>query len=160
MRVVTSSFDPYGLGLENFDVIGKYRTMDPEGRPIDASVTLPANAGGAEVLDAAGMADASLPATRFVSCMTKNFIAFALAEGSAALDSCATVAIKDRFDKSDKSFSSMIREIALSKTLGTRAPGARRMRSYRFARRSFLAGIGGAVGLEVLLQNLEASAQG
>ncbi len=34
------------------------------------------------------------------------------------------------------------------------------MRSYRFARRSFLAGIGGAVGLKVLLQNLEASAQG
>lgn len=33
-------------------------------------------------------------------------------------------------------------------------------RSYRFARRSFLAGIGGAVGLKVLLGNLEAMAQG
>ncbi len=118
------SFDPYGVGLENFDVIGKYRTMDPEGRPIDASVTLPANAGGAAVTDAAGMADALASGGTFVSCMTKNFIAFALAEGSAALDSCATVAIKDRFDEGDKSFSSMIREIALSKTLGTRAPGA------------------------------------
>lgn len=34
------------------------------------------------------------------------------------------------------------------------------MRSYRFARRSFLAGIGGAFGLQTLLNNLEAAAQG
>ena len=33
-------------------------------------------------------------------------------------------------------------------------------RSYRIARRSFLAGIGGAFGLKVLLRNIEASAQG
>lgn len=32
-------------------------------------------------------------------------------------------------------------------------------RSYRLARRSFLAGIGGAVGLKILLRNLEAAAQ-
>jgi len=35
-----------------------------------------------------------------------------------------------------------------------------RARSYRLARRSFLAGVGGAVGLYTLLKNLEASAQG
>jgi hypothetical protein len=34
------------------------------------------------------------------------------------------------------------------------------MKSYRFARRSFLSAVGGAVGLKVLLQNLEAMAQG
>jgi hypothetical protein len=34
------------------------------------------------------------------------------------------------------------------------------MRSYRLARRSFLAGIGGAFGLEVLLRDMEAAAQG
>jgi hypothetical protein len=34
------------------------------------------------------------------------------------------------------------------------------MQSYRFARRSFLASIGGAFGLEILLRNMEASAQG
>ena len=34
------------------------------------------------------------------------------------------------------------------------------MRSYRFARRSFLAGIGGAFGLKIMLDNLEAMAQG
>ena len=34
------------------------------------------------------------------------------------------------------------------------------MRSYRFARRSFLASVGGAVGLNILLSNFEAMAQG
>jgi hypothetical protein len=34
------------------------------------------------------------------------------------------------------------------------------MMSYKFARRSFLRGIGGAVGLKVMLRNIEASAQG
>ena len=34
------------------------------------------------------------------------------------------------------------------------------MRSYRFARRSFLAGIGGAFGIGALLRNIEAAAQG
>src|SRR5436190_24103844 len=34
------------------------------------------------------------------------------------------------------------------------------MRSYRFARRSFLVGIGGAFGLEILLRNMEAAAEG
>ena len=34
------------------------------------------------------------------------------------------------------------------------------MTSYRFARRSFLTAVGGAVGLKVLLRNLESSAQG
>lgn len=37
---------------------------------------------------------------------------------------------------------------------------ARSHRSYRFARRSFLAGIGGAFGLKVMLRNIEAAAQG
>jgi Protein of unknown function (DUF1552) len=34
------------------------------------------------------------------------------------------------------------------------------MRSYRFARRAFLASVGGAFGLEIMLRNLEAAAQG
>ena len=34
------------------------------------------------------------------------------------------------------------------------------MMSYRFARRSFLSAIGGAAGLEILLRNMEAGAQG
>ncbi len=36
-----TSFDPYGLALENYNAIGQWRTADEMNRPIDASVTLP-----------------------------------------------------------------------------------------------------------------------
>ncbi|MFT6179247.1 MAG: cytochrome c553 [Akkermansiaceae bacterium] len=33
--------DPLGFGLENFDAIGRWRTQDANGKPIDSSATLP-----------------------------------------------------------------------------------------------------------------------
>ncbi|HEX3776560.1 MAG TPA: DUF1592 domain-containing protein [Polyangiaceae bacterium] len=36
-----ASLDPYGLALENFDAIGKYRATYPDGSAIDASTSLP-----------------------------------------------------------------------------------------------------------------------
>jgi mono/diheme cytochrome c family protein len=33
--------DPLGFGLENFDAIGRWRTKDANGKPIDSSATLP-----------------------------------------------------------------------------------------------------------------------
>ena len=33
--------DPLGFALENFDAIGRWRTVDEGGTPIDASGTLP-----------------------------------------------------------------------------------------------------------------------
>lgn len=35
-------FDPYGLALEHFDPVGRYREKYPDGSPIDASLDLPA----------------------------------------------------------------------------------------------------------------------
>src|SRR5262249_22747489 len=43
-------FDPFGMVLEPYDAVGRFRTMDLEGRPIDASWTttvLPQSVGGA-----------------------------------------------------------------------------------------------------------------
>ena len=52
------SFDPYGISLENFDVVGRFRTMDAQGRPIDPSVTLPPVAGGTLATNAVEMGQA------------------------------------------------------------------------------------------------------
>ncbi|HEY1120503.1 MAG TPA: DUF1592 domain-containing protein, partial [Haloferula sp.] len=35
--------DPLGFGLENFDAIGRWRTQDANGNPIDSKATLPGN---------------------------------------------------------------------------------------------------------------------
>lgn len=117
-------FDPYGLVLDNFDIIGKYRTVDPEGRPIDASVTLPAEAGGAMVADAAGLANELVVSGVFARCMARNMIGYALAEGQVAMNSCSVQAVVDAFNQTDKTFTSLVREVAVSQTLAQRTAGA------------------------------------
>jgi hypothetical protein len=73
-----NSIDPIGLGLENFDGIGLYRTMEA-GMTIDISGKLPDGtmfAGPAEL--AAILKD---PARGFDTCMTRNMLTFMVGRG-------------------------------------------------------------------------------
>jgi hypothetical protein len=120
------NFDPFGLTLENFDGIGQYRSVDDKGRPIDASVTLPSQLGCAPAANAVEMAGVLAGGTAFASCFAKNVLSFALAENasSAAATSCATRAIVDRFVAAGEgTFTSLVREIAVSQTMSARNPG-------------------------------------
>ena len=51
------SFDPYGLVLDWYDVVGRYRTVDDLGKPVDGHTTLPADVGGQTVTTAVELAD-------------------------------------------------------------------------------------------------------
>jgi hypothetical protein len=120
------NFDPFGLTLENFDGIGQYRTNDDKGRPIDASVVLPPRLGCAPAANAVEMAAVLGKGTAFASCFAKNVLSFALAENAstAAATSCATQAIVDRFVAAGEgTFTSLVREIAVSQTMSARNPG-------------------------------------
>jgi hypothetical protein len=121
------SFDPYGLSLENYDGIGQYRTVDDMNRPIDASVTLPALAGGAMVANAVEMGKALAAGGGFAKCVAKNMINFALAETPAtpiATDGCAVRNVSDPFTATgDGTFASLVRGIAISTTLASRTGG-------------------------------------
>src|SRR6185295_954672 len=77
------NFDAYGLALDSYDSIGRYRTMDPQGRPIDPSVTLPDTAGGGLAKDTIDMETQVANAPGFASCVAKNMLNWALAEGSS-----------------------------------------------------------------------------
>jgi hypothetical protein len=119
------TFDAYGLVLENFDILARYRTMDEKNRLIDASAKLPANAGGAMVQNAAEMAAAVATNGAFASCLAKNLLLFGLAEPVAlTTDSCATRAVMTTFKNgTDQSFAALVRAVAASKPIGTRSPG-------------------------------------
>lgn len=122
-----ANFDGFGLPLERFDSIGRTRTMDLEGRTVDDAWTtayLPDIAGAVEVRNASEMAQAIVESGAIQACMAKNFIEFALADtsqGGAPLESCAVKAVVERFNAGDRSFVSLIREIAASNTLAVRA---------------------------------------
>ncbi len=116
------SIDPYGLALDNFDVIGKYRTADPEGRPINAAVELP---DGTLTNTLPELANVVALNGQFATCMAKHLIDYALAEVSEDLpaDSCTVKAVMDRFNSTPQTFTDLIREIAVSPTLATRLAG-------------------------------------
>jgi hypothetical protein len=117
------AFDPYGLSLDNFDVIGRFRTMDAEGRPIDASVTLPPIAGSKLVMNAVEMGKALADSGAFSSCVGSKLLTYALAETGVSGTSCAAKAVANSFAKSDQSFTALVRAVALSKTLTQRSGG-------------------------------------
>jgi hypothetical protein len=121
------SFDPYGLALENYDGIGRYRTADDKGRPIDAAVTLPPLAGGAMVRNAIELGAALAQGGTFANCIAKNLLNFALAETPStpiATNACAVRNVSDAFAASgDGTFGALVRTIAVSTTLAARTGG-------------------------------------
>jgi uncharacterized protein DUF1592/uncharacterized protein DUF1588/uncharacterized protein DUF1595 len=128
-----TGFDPYGLALSNFDAIGRFTSMDAKGRVIDASVTLPPNAGGKQVTSATEMADALASGGTFAACMAKNVMLYALAEvpdegasqASVSVTGCATQSIASGFAKTGQSFSDLVEQVAVSNTLGQRTAGVK-----------------------------------
>lgn len=119
-----SNFDAYGLALQNFDIIGKFTTADSEGRPVNTTVTLPAAVGGATVQNAAQMAKSMAETGQFSTCMARNLLTFAMAEGAQVYpNSCSTQSIAQAYKTSDQSFSSMVRAVATSKAFTFRTAG-------------------------------------
>lgn len=117
-------FDPYGVALDQFDIIGRYREVDDAGRPIDPSVALPPDAGGVTVVNAAEMADVMAQTEAFTTCMAKNLLAYALAEGGTSTTSCATQSIVQGFAASEGTFDALVTEVAAAEAFATRIANA------------------------------------
>jgi hypothetical protein len=117
------SFDPFGIALENFDTIGRFRTVDDHQKPINASVTLPASAGGGVAQNAVEMGQALATSGAFSACAATKLLTYALAETGVKGNSCATKAVAERFKATDQSFAALVREVAISKTLTHRSGG-------------------------------------
>jgi hypothetical protein len=122
------SFDPYGVALENYDLVGRYRTEDDQGRPIDPSVTLPPQIGGGDAMDMVDVANKIAGTGAFTKCMGRNLINYALADtsaGAAEISSCAAQGVADAYAASgDPTFTSLVRAVAASTTFANRSEGA------------------------------------
>lgn len=117
-------FDAYGLALDAYDIIGRFRTADPEGRPIDPSVTLPPLFNNDVASNAVEMQAKIAANPGFDACFTRNMLNWALAEGSQLTPtSCATESIVDGYSTTDKTLSSLLREVAMSRSFTHRNAG-------------------------------------
>jgi mono/diheme cytochrome c family protein len=103
--------DPIGLALENFDAVGKWRTLGESSAPIDASGTLP---GGMPFDGPAGLRQALLGSDRFVATLTEKMLTYALGRGLEHYDAPAIRAILREAAPGGYRLSSLIVEIVRS----------------------------------------------
>lgn len=97
--------DPVGFSLENYDAVGRWRTMDA-GVPVDSSGGF---SDGSEFMGVEGLEAAMMKRPEvFVRTLTEKLITFALGRGIEPSDAAAIREIVRRSEKEDFRFSSLI----------------------------------------------------
>jgi hypothetical protein len=123
-----ATFDAYGVALENYDLIGRYRETDDAGRVIDSSVTLPYQIGGGDAANMVEVAQKIAETSVFAKCMGRNLVNYALADtsaGAAQINDCSSQHVADAFTADPaQTFSSLVKSVATSATFATRSQGA------------------------------------
>ena len=98
--------DPIGFALDNFDAVGRWRTVDESAAPIDASGVFP---DGTKFEGVAELQQLLLSRTeRFVSTLTENLLTYSLGRSLAYYDAPTVRAIVRDAARSDYAFSSLI----------------------------------------------------
>jgi hypothetical protein len=114
-----SMMDPLGLALENFDAVGKWRTLGEGSLPIDASGVMP---GGAAFDGPAGLRQELLNSERFVAALTEKMLTYALGRGLEYYDAPAVRAILKDASASDYRLQALIAGIVQSTPFRMRRP--------------------------------------
>jgi len=98
--------DPLGFALENFDAVGKWRTVDIDGTPIDASASLP---DGTTFTGSAEMRNLLLTRREeFVGAFVDKLLTYALGRGTEYYDMPSERAIMHQAAANDYRWSSLI----------------------------------------------------
>jgi hypothetical protein len=119
------SFDQYGLTMEHYDSIGRYRANYPDGTPIDSSVTLPQDLGAVSVQGVTDMANALAQNPIFATCVAEQLVGYSVGYelNSDASNDCGIQAIYKSYKNGGSgTFSDMIRAIATSDAFLVRTP--------------------------------------
>ena len=103
--------DPLGLSLENFDAIGKWRTLGESSAIIDASGRLP---DGTPFDGPAGLREALLRSDRFVATLTEKMLTYAIGRGLEYYDAPAVRAILRAAAPQDYRVSSIVAAVVRS----------------------------------------------
>jgi hypothetical protein len=115
-----AKMDPLGFGLENFDAIGRFRSADSLGMPIDATDTLP---DGARFTNPAELRAALLARPDvFVTTFTEKLLTYALGRGLRHTDMPAVREIVRRAASQGYRFSAVIDAITTSQPFLFKSP--------------------------------------
>jgi hypothetical protein len=115
--------DPMGLGLENFDGIGRWREKEKD-RPVDASGTLPGGQSFRGPVELIGILAKKQDAFR--RHFAETLLAYALGRGLEYYDRCAIDRILDGTRRGDDRFAALVTEIVRSDPFLLRRGGGNR----------------------------------
>jgi hypothetical protein len=118
-----AQFDPFGLALESYDGIGRYRTMDEAGTAIDPSIDLSAFMDyglGAKATGIVDLAQQIKASGKFATCLASQIMTYAANQVLDAND-CGAQAVGQALTPGSDKFTDMVRGIALSPTFRTRS---------------------------------------
>jgi len=111
--------DPLGFALENFDALGRWRTIGDTGESIDAAGALP---DGTEFDGVSGLRRALLSSDLFVTTLTEKLLTYAIGRGVEHYDMPAVRAIIRNAQADDMRFSALIFGIVTSAPFRQRLP--------------------------------------
>lgn len=116
------NFDPFGLLLEAYDPIGRYRT-EIKGVAVDASMDLSGlGSFSGTYAGAVKMAEATARSPEFSACIARNLAAYATADDSLATDSCQLQRLAAQLPQQGaSSFQQLVKAVAQSGLLTLRA---------------------------------------
>jgi hypothetical protein len=105
------ALDPIGLGLENFDAIGRYRSKYDNGDDVDASGELP---GGFMFRGLTELSTLLSADRRIIDCASEKLLTYALARELIASDQPFLQEIRDEWAASGMRLSTLLEQIVLS----------------------------------------------
>jgi mono/diheme cytochrome c family protein len=113
--------DPLGFGLENFDAVGAWRTIDGK-FPIDASGALPDGRTFTGPVELRTILEGNRDA--FAKCLTTKLLTYGLGRGIERYDAKSVKLIVSRLPAKDYRFSALVLEIVNSLPFQSRRPAA------------------------------------
>lgn len=108
-----SMMDPIGFGLETFDGVGRARTMDVGGFPIDASGTLP---DGRPFDGPAQLSGLLKDDERVADCMSEKLFTYGLGRAPSRDETCQVKAITEAFASGGHRWSKLIQSLVASRS--------------------------------------------
>jgi hypothetical protein len=119
-----AGIDPFGLLLESYDPLGKFRTT-LGGKPIETSITV--SIGGAldgEFADALAFVRAAAETPEFVACVGTRLLGYATQDDGVLASSCQVKEMLSRVDPATVTMSELVLAVTSSPALRTRAKEA------------------------------------
>jgi hypothetical protein len=112
------AMDPVGLGLENYDSLGAYRTLEATGEPVDATGTLP---DGSTFDGALELVDLLAKDSRLQACVAQQLLTYGTGRSYNGNDAGLLAQLRASAGGSEASFKTVLNHVVLSDAFRRRA---------------------------------------